>query len=74
MNDDESGLYPDYEVWLEELAPHAPVGKLASSELSCYLAYWIVALVGHNQEMDCTTKRPGLRTKLSAPAWRLVSS
>ncbi len=25
INDDESGLHHDYERWLEELAPHAPV-------------------------------------------------
>lgn len=25
INDDESGLHHDYEVWLEKLAPHAPV-------------------------------------------------
>ena len=25
INDDESGLLHDYEVWLEKLAPHAPV-------------------------------------------------
>jgi secondary thiamine-phosphate synthase enzyme len=25
INDDESGLHHDYDVWLEELAPHAPV-------------------------------------------------
>jgi len=25
INDDESGLHYDYEVWLEKLAPHAPV-------------------------------------------------
>src|SRR5205814_9064746 len=24
INDDESGLHHDYEVWLEKLAPHAP--------------------------------------------------
>jgi secondary thiamine-phosphate synthase enzyme len=24
INDDESGLHHDYEVWLEQLAPHAP--------------------------------------------------
>jgi secondary thiamine-phosphate synthase enzyme len=27
INDDESGLHHDYEVWLEELAPHEPVGQ-----------------------------------------------
>lgn len=27
MNDDESGLHHDYEHWLEELAPHEPVGR-----------------------------------------------
>jgi secondary thiamine-phosphate synthase enzyme len=25
INDDEAGLHYDYEVWLEKLAPHAPV-------------------------------------------------
>jgi secondary thiamine-phosphate synthase enzyme len=27
INDDESGLHHDYEVWLEDLAPHAPVDQ-----------------------------------------------
>ena len=27
INDDESGLHHDYEVWLENLAPHEPVGQ-----------------------------------------------
>jgi len=27
INDDESGLHADYEVWLEKLAPHAPVSQ-----------------------------------------------
>lgn len=27
VNDDESGLHNDYERWLEELAPHAPVSQ-----------------------------------------------
>ena len=27
INDDESGLHQDYEVWLEKLAPHAPTGQ-----------------------------------------------
>ena len=27
INDDESGLHHDYEQWLEQLAPHEPVGK-----------------------------------------------
>lgn len=26
INDDESGLHHDYEVWLEKLAPHEPTG------------------------------------------------
>ena len=26
INDDESGLHHDYEAWLEQLAPHEPVG------------------------------------------------
>ena len=25
INDDESGLHHDYEVWLERLAPHTPI-------------------------------------------------
>ena len=27
INDDESGLHHDYEVWLEKLAPHAPTAQ-----------------------------------------------
>ncbi len=27
INDDESGLHHDYEIWLEKLAPHAPVDQ-----------------------------------------------
>ena len=27
INDDESGLHRDYEKWLEQLAPHEPVGQ-----------------------------------------------
>jgi secondary thiamine-phosphate synthase enzyme len=27
INDDESGLHHDYEHWLEELAPHAPIDQ-----------------------------------------------
>lgn len=27
INDDESGLHHDYEVWLETLAPHEPVSR-----------------------------------------------
>ena len=27
INDDESGLHHDYEVWLERLAPHAPASQ-----------------------------------------------
>ncbi len=27
INDDESGLHEDYEVWLEKLAPHAPTSQ-----------------------------------------------
>lgn len=27
INDDESGLHHDYEVWLEKLAPHEPVAS-----------------------------------------------
>src|ERR1044071_7473005 len=27
INDNESGLHHDYEVWLEQLAPHEPVGQ-----------------------------------------------
>jgi hypothetical protein len=34
INDDESGLHHDYEVWLEELAPHAPIDQ-AGPEAGC---------------------------------------
>jgi secondary thiamine-phosphate synthase enzyme len=27
INDDESGLHHDYEVWLEKIAPHAPTAQ-----------------------------------------------
>ncbi len=27
INDDESGLHHDYEVWLEQLVPHEPTGQ-----------------------------------------------
>lgn len=27
INDDESGLHADYEAWLEQLAPHAPISQ-----------------------------------------------
>ncbi|HYD96588.1 MAG TPA: secondary thiamine-phosphate synthase enzyme YjbQ [Noviherbaspirillum sp.] len=27
INDDEPGLHHDYEVWLEKIAPHEPVGQ-----------------------------------------------
>lgn len=27
INDDESGLHHDYDVWLEKLAPHAPISQ-----------------------------------------------
>jgi secondary thiamine-phosphate synthase enzyme len=27
INDDESGLHQDYEIWLEKLAPHEPVSQ-----------------------------------------------
>jgi secondary thiamine-phosphate synthase enzyme len=27
INDDESGLHRDFDVWLEKLAPHEPVGQ-----------------------------------------------
>jgi thiamine phosphate synthase YjbQ (UPF0047 family) len=31
INDDESGLHHDCEVWLEESAPHAPVNQYQHS-------------------------------------------
>ena len=34
INDDESGLHHDYEVWLERLAPHAPINQ-AGPEAGC---------------------------------------
>jgi len=27
INDDEAGLHHDYEIWLEKLAPHAPISQ-----------------------------------------------
>ena len=37
LNDDESGLHHDYEVWLEKLAPHAPIDQ-AGAEADCTIA------------------------------------
>jgi thiamine phosphate synthase YjbQ (UPF0047 family) len=37
INDDESGLHHDYEVWLEGLAPHAPIDQ-AGLEAGCTTA------------------------------------
>jgi thiamine phosphate synthase YjbQ (UPF0047 family) len=37
VNDDESGLHHDYEVWLERLAPHAPIDQ-AGPEVGCTTA------------------------------------
>jgi hypothetical protein len=34
INDDESGLHQDYEVRLEELAPHAPIDQ-AGPRIGC---------------------------------------
>ena len=32
INDDESGLHHDYDVWLEKLAPHAPTSQYRHNE------------------------------------------
>ena len=32
INDNESGLHHDYEVWLEKLAPHAPTSQYRHNE------------------------------------------
>jgi len=32
INDDESGLHHDYDVWLEKLAPHEPVSNYRHHE------------------------------------------
>jgi hypothetical protein len=37
INDDESGLHHDYEVWLERLAPHSPIDQ-ADPEAGCTTA------------------------------------
>jgi thiamine phosphate synthase YjbQ (UPF0047 family) len=37
INDNESDLHHDYEVWLEELAPHAPIDQ-AGPEAGCTTA------------------------------------
>ena len=31
INDDESGLHQDFDVWLEKLAPHQPVSQYRHS-------------------------------------------
>jgi hypothetical protein len=37
INDDENGFHHDYEVWLEGLAPHAPIDQ-AGPEVGCTTA------------------------------------
>jgi secondary thiamine-phosphate synthase enzyme len=32
INDDEEGLHSDYDVWLERLAPHAPIDQYRHNE------------------------------------------
>jgi secondary thiamine-phosphate synthase enzyme len=51
---DESGLHRDYEVWLEKLAPHAPMHITASvfinddeSGLHCDYEVWLEKLAPH---------------------------
>ena len=34
INDEGSGLHHDYEVWLEELAPHAPIDQYWHNRIS----------------------------------------
>jgi len=34
INNNESGLLHDYEVWLEQLAPHEPSAAIAASACS----------------------------------------
>jgi len=34
INDDERGLHQDYEKWLEELAPHAPISQYQHNRTS----------------------------------------
>ena len=34
INDDESGLHHDFEVWLERLAPHAPTSQYRHNDTS----------------------------------------
>ena len=33
INDDETGLHHDYDVWLERLAPHAPTGQIGRAHV-----------------------------------------
>ena len=32
INDEGSGLHHDYEVWLERLVPHAPIGQASPED------------------------------------------
>jgi secondary thiamine-phosphate synthase enzyme len=38
INDDESGLHQDYEKWLEQIAPHAPVSQYRHNDTGEYNA------------------------------------
>ena len=51
INDDESGLHHDYEVWLERLAPHAPTSQYCHN--------------GYEDNADAHLKRSYLKINLS---------
>jgi thiamine phosphate synthase YjbQ (UPF0047 family) len=48
INDDESGLHHDREVWLERLAPHAPISQYRHN---------------HTGKDACTARRDRLPTR-----------
>ena len=71
INDDEAGLHHDYEVWLERLAPHAPVAQYrhnvgednADAHLKRQIMGWevVVAVTGAG-----STSAPGSRSSTAS--------
>jgi thiamine phosphate synthase YjbQ (UPF0047 family) len=54
INGDESGLHHDYEVWLEGLAPHAPIDHCRPKG----------RLHNHTDEDACPRRRDRLRKRI----------
>jgi len=58
INDDEGGLHHDFEVWLEELAPHEPVKNTIT------IAHGKTKRTPISNARSCATRKPNLSVNL----------